>query len=34
MNLDGNIGQDKITPFFCPFLNKKTRIEKLKELYK
>lgn len=28
----GNIGSDKITPEFCPFLFKKTRVEKLKLL--
>lgn len=32
--MDGNIGIEKITPDFCPFLIKKMRIEKLKELYK
>ena len=28
----GNIGSDKITPDFCPFLFKRIRIEKLKLL--
>jgi len=28
----GNIGSDKITPEFCPFLFKQNRIEKLKLL--
>lgn len=28
----GNIGPDKITPDFCPFLFKRNRIEKLKLL--
>ena len=30
--MTGNIGEDKITPSFCPFLLKKTRYEKLNEL--
>ena len=28
----GDISADKITPDFCPFLTKKTRLEKLKVL--
>jgi hypothetical protein len=28
----GDIGKDKITPEFCPFIFKKTRLEKLKLL--
>ena len=28
----GNIGSDKITPEFCPFLFKRQRVEKLKLL--
>ena len=29
----GDIGPDKITPDFCPFIVKKLRNEKLKEIY-
>lgn len=30
--VSGNIGKDKITPEFCPFLFKINRVEKLKSL--
>ena len=30
--LTGNIGKEKITPYFCPYIFKKDRYEKLKQL--
>lgn len=32
--MNGDIGSDKIAPEFCPYLAKKTRLEKLKRIEK